>query len=102
MVSTGIGRRGGGGRRKNAVDKNRRETADRVASEVPTDYVGRTCHPTRTNVPQTAAAAFKVLVLCLGFPVLSCRSWSYYFTLLLYCLVFVGHNSTRVDEGRKS
>ena len=42
-------------------------------------------------VPQTAAAASKVLLLSSSFPVLSFRSWSYYIyvvVLVLFCFVW--------------
>ena len=45
-------------------------------------------------LPQTAAAAFKVLFLfCFGFPVLSFRSWSYSFYSALVWFCFVCHIS---------
>ena len=82
-----MGRGGGSGRREIAVDESRKETADRVA-KYQTDYVvGRTCL-SMLLLAQTAAAAFKVLLLCFGFPALSFRSWSYsVYVVVLFCFV---------------
>ena len=86
--------RGDSGRRETAVRQSRKETADRVA-KYQTDDVGRTCLCYVVLVPQTAAAASKVLPLCHKLPRLP-RRWFrcasvflfFRFTLVVFC-VFV-------------
>ena len=69
----------GRGPKETTVNEIRKETVDRLAM-YQTDYVRKTCIYILL-VPQTAAAASKMLLLCFSFPVLSFRSW---------CSVWVG------------
>ena len=92
VASKGTRRRWGSGRTETAVDESRKETADRVA-RYQTDYLGRICL-SMLLVPQTTAAASKVILLSFGFPVLSFRSWSYSIDVIVLVLFhFVCHIS---------
>ena len=95
VASKGMGR--GSGRRETAVEESKKETADWV-TRCQTDYVGRTCLPSMLLVPQSGAAASKVLfLLCFGFPVISFCSWSYSVDVMLFVFVFICSRSHKIQ-----